>query len=184
MRKTFFQCGWNILCVGEIQCLNPTLSLIETVCSLFQIKRGERSMCPSLLYHYISVMCVHVSAGLRAGISGSLSSSSVITRLLVNADPFSCDPDNMWVCLHCRSSAAVRAAASAVRLPAGLQTSFWPDVKFSMVLNGSSKVLNVTVVSAEVGLCSVCGGFKSVEDWCVKNFELKIFTDLHWNTVA
>uniref|UniRef100_A0A672YBU4 Diacylglycerol kinase n=1 Tax=Sphaeramia orbicularis TaxID=375764 RepID=A0A672YBU4_9TELE len=33
--------------------------------------------------------------GLRAGISGSLSSSSVISRLLVNADPFSCDPDNM-----------------------------------------------------------------------------------------
>uniref|UniRef100_A0A8P4FZ48 Diacylglycerol kinase n=1 Tax=Dicentrarchus labrax TaxID=13489 RepID=A0A8P4FZ48_DICLA len=32
--------------------------------------------------------------GLR-GISGSLSSSSVISRLLVNADPFSCDPDNM-----------------------------------------------------------------------------------------
>ncbi|KAI3353996.1 hypothetical protein L3Q82_018552 [Scortum barcoo] len=29
------------------------------------------------------------------GISGSLSSSSVISRLLVNADPFSCDPDNM-----------------------------------------------------------------------------------------
>uniref|UniRef100_A0A668A2Z2 Diacylglycerol kinase n=1 Tax=Myripristis murdjan TaxID=586833 RepID=A0A668A2Z2_9TELE len=33
--------------------------------------------------------------GFRAGISGSLSSSSVISRLLVNADPFSCDPDNM-----------------------------------------------------------------------------------------
>ncbi|XP_029372869.1 diacylglycerol kinase delta-like isoform X2 [Echeneis naucrates] len=33
--------------------------------------------------------------GLRAGISGSLSSSSVISRLLVNADPFNCDPDNM-----------------------------------------------------------------------------------------
>nr|XP_020477469.1 diacylglycerol kinase delta isoform X2 [Monopterus albus] len=33
--------------------------------------------------------------GLRAGISGSLSSSSVISQLLVNADPFSCDPDNM-----------------------------------------------------------------------------------------
>ncbi|XP_041657190.1 diacylglycerol kinase delta-like isoform X3 [Cheilinus undulatus] len=32
--------------------------------------------------------------GLR-GLSGSLSSSSVISRLLVNADPFSCDPDNM-----------------------------------------------------------------------------------------
>uniref|UniRef100_A0A3Q4B4I1 Diacylglycerol kinase n=1 Tax=Mola mola TaxID=94237 RepID=A0A3Q4B4I1_MOLML len=32
--------------------------------------------------------------GLR-GISGSLSSSSVISRLLVNADPYSCDPDNM-----------------------------------------------------------------------------------------
>ncbi|XP_034404365.1 diacylglycerol kinase delta-like isoform X3 [Cyclopterus lumpus] len=32
--------------------------------------------------------------GLR-GISASLSSSSVISRLLVNADPFSCDPDNM-----------------------------------------------------------------------------------------
>uniref|UniRef100_UPI0037E7DED4 diacylglycerol kinase delta isoform X2 n=1 Tax=Semicossyphus pulcher TaxID=241346 RepID=UPI0037E7DED4 len=32
--------------------------------------------------------------GLR-GMSGSLSSSSVISRLLVNADPFSCDPDNM-----------------------------------------------------------------------------------------
>ncbi|TKS80512.1 Diacylglycerol kinase delta [Collichthys lucidus] len=32
--------------------------------------------------------------GFRA-ISGSLSSSSVISRLLVNADPFSCDPDNM-----------------------------------------------------------------------------------------
>uniref|UniRef100_A0A8P4GFB0 Diacylglycerol kinase n=1 Tax=Dicentrarchus labrax TaxID=13489 RepID=A0A8P4GFB0_DICLA len=31
----------------------------------------------------------------REGISGSLSSSSVISRLLVNADPFSCDPDNM-----------------------------------------------------------------------------------------
>ncbi|XP_035477737.2 diacylglycerol kinase delta isoform X1 [Scophthalmus maximus] len=33
--------------------------------------------------------------GLRAGLSGSLSSSSVISHLLVNADPFSCDPDNM-----------------------------------------------------------------------------------------
>uniref|UniRef100_H3D0U4 Diacylglycerol kinase n=1 Tax=Tetraodon nigroviridis TaxID=99883 RepID=H3D0U4_TETNG len=32
--------------------------------------------------------------GLRV-LSGSLSSSSVISRLLVNADPFSCDPDNM-----------------------------------------------------------------------------------------
>ncbi|XP_067103144.1 diacylglycerol kinase delta-like isoform X1 [Osmerus mordax] len=31
---------------------------------------------------------------LRAGISGSLESSSVISRLLVNADPFSCDPEN------------------------------------------------------------------------------------------
>uniref|UniRef100_A0A673ZY07 Diacylglycerol kinase n=1 Tax=Salmo trutta TaxID=8032 RepID=A0A673ZY07_SALTR len=30
---------------------------------------------------------------LRAGISGSLSSSSVISRLLVNADSFSCDPE-------------------------------------------------------------------------------------------
>ncbi|XP_010901660.1 diacylglycerol kinase delta isoform X1 [Esox lucius] len=30
---------------------------------------------------------------LRAGISGSLSSSSVISRLLVNADTFSCDPE-------------------------------------------------------------------------------------------
>uniref|UniRef100_A0A7N6BCZ9 Diacylglycerol kinase n=1 Tax=Anabas testudineus TaxID=64144 RepID=A0A7N6BCZ9_ANATE len=36
-----------------------------------------------------------LGAGLRPGISGSLSSSSVISRLLVNADPFSCDPDNM-----------------------------------------------------------------------------------------
>uniref|UniRef100_A0A7N8Y3M1 Diacylglycerol kinase n=1 Tax=Mastacembelus armatus TaxID=205130 RepID=A0A7N8Y3M1_9TELE len=33
--------------------------------------------------------------GLRAGISGTLSGSSVIRRLLVTADPFSCDPDNM-----------------------------------------------------------------------------------------
>ncbi|XP_036393071.1 diacylglycerol kinase delta-like isoform X2 [Megalops cyprinoides] len=32
---------------------------------------------------------------LRAGMSGSLSSSSVISRLLVNADPFSCDPENL-----------------------------------------------------------------------------------------
>uniref|UniRef100_A0A8C5F8Q2 Diacylglycerol kinase n=1 Tax=Gadus morhua TaxID=8049 RepID=A0A8C5F8Q2_GADMO len=32
---------------------------------------------------------------LRAGVSGSLSSSSVISRLLVNADPFSCHHDNM-----------------------------------------------------------------------------------------
>ncbi|XP_026082792.1 diacylglycerol kinase delta-like isoform X1 [Carassius auratus] len=31
---------------------------------------------------------------LRAGVSGSLS-GSVITRLLVNADPFSCDPENL-----------------------------------------------------------------------------------------
>ncbi|XP_035390194.1 diacylglycerol kinase delta isoform X1 [Electrophorus electricus] len=31
---------------------------------------------------------------LRSGISGSLSSSSVISRLLVNADPFSCDLEN------------------------------------------------------------------------------------------
>ncbi|XP_030632229.1 diacylglycerol kinase delta isoform X1 [Chanos chanos] len=33
--------------------------------------------------------------GLRAGMSGSLSSSSVISRLLVNADPFNCDPENL-----------------------------------------------------------------------------------------
>ncbi|XP_076024696.1 diacylglycerol kinase delta isoform X2 [Genypterus blacodes] len=33
--------------------------------------------------------------GLRGGIPVSLSTSSVISRLLVNADPFSCDPDNM-----------------------------------------------------------------------------------------
>lgn len=33
--------------------------------------------------------------GLRAGISGSLSSGSVISRLLVNTDPFSCDPENL-----------------------------------------------------------------------------------------
>nr|XP_043888024.1 diacylglycerol kinase delta-like isoform X2 [Solea senegalensis] len=33
--------------------------------------------------------------GLRAGLSNSLSSSSVISRLLVNADPFSCDPENI-----------------------------------------------------------------------------------------
>uniref|UniRef100_A0AAR2KK46 diacylglycerol kinase (ATP) n=1 Tax=Pygocentrus nattereri TaxID=42514 RepID=A0AAR2KK46_PYGNA len=33
-------------------------------------------------------------AGLKAGMTGSLSSSSVISRLLVNADPFSCDLDN------------------------------------------------------------------------------------------
>ncbi|XP_029111736.1 diacylglycerol kinase delta isoform X1 [Scleropages formosus] len=32
---------------------------------------------------------------LRAGMSGSLSSSSVISRLLVNADPFNCDPENL-----------------------------------------------------------------------------------------
>ncbi|KAG7252421.1 hypothetical protein CRUP_005489 [Coryphaenoides rupestris] len=32
---------------------------------------------------------------LRVGVSGSLSSSSVISRLLVNADPFSCHHDNM-----------------------------------------------------------------------------------------
>uniref|UniRef100_G3NM37 Diacylglycerol kinase n=1 Tax=Gasterosteus aculeatus TaxID=69293 RepID=G3NM37_GASAC len=34
-------------------------------------------------------------SGLR-GISVSLSSSSVISQLLVNADPFSCDPDNVY----------------------------------------------------------------------------------------
>ncbi|XP_058489017.1 diacylglycerol kinase delta-like isoform X2 [Solea solea] len=33
--------------------------------------------------------------GLRASLSNSLSSSSVISRLLVNADPFSCDPENI-----------------------------------------------------------------------------------------
>ncbi|XP_072318095.1 diacylglycerol kinase delta isoform X2 [Eucyclogobius newberryi] len=33
--------------------------------------------------------------GLRAGLSGSLSSGSVISRLFVNTDPFSCDPDNL-----------------------------------------------------------------------------------------
>uniref|UniRef100_A0A3Q3SMJ8 Diacylglycerol kinase n=1 Tax=Mastacembelus armatus TaxID=205130 RepID=A0A3Q3SMJ8_9TELE len=38
---------------------------------------------------------VSLCAGLRAGISGTLSGSSVIRRLLVTADPFSCDPDNM-----------------------------------------------------------------------------------------
>ncbi|KAM9820276.1 diacylglycerol kinase delta [Neosynchiropus ocellatus] len=32
---------------------------------------------------------------LRAGLSGSLSTSAVISRLLVHADPFSCDPDSM-----------------------------------------------------------------------------------------
>ncbi|KAG9348249.1 hypothetical protein JZ751_001984, partial [Albula glossodonta] len=32
---------------------------------------------------------------LRPGMSGSLSRSSVISRLLVNADPFSCDPENL-----------------------------------------------------------------------------------------
>ncbi|KAG5836934.1 hypothetical protein ANANG_G00233930 [Anguilla anguilla] len=32
---------------------------------------------------------------LRAGMSGSLSTSSVISRLLVNADPFNCDPENL-----------------------------------------------------------------------------------------
>ncbi|KAI4883101.1 hypothetical protein NFI96_023008 [Prochilodus magdalenae] len=32
---------------------------------------------------------------LKAGMTGSLSTSSVITRLLVNADPFSCDLDNL-----------------------------------------------------------------------------------------
>uniref|UniRef100_A0AAY4DF59 diacylglycerol kinase (ATP) n=1 Tax=Denticeps clupeoides TaxID=299321 RepID=A0AAY4DF59_9TELE len=35
---------------------------------------------------------------LRAGMSGSLSSSSVISRLLVNADPFSVDPENVLDC--------------------------------------------------------------------------------------
>ncbi|XP_063061526.1 diacylglycerol kinase delta-like isoform X3 [Engraulis encrasicolus] len=32
---------------------------------------------------------------LRPGMTGSLSSSSVISRLLVNADPFNCDPENL-----------------------------------------------------------------------------------------
>ncbi|XP_066565805.1 diacylglycerol kinase delta isoform X2 [Amia ocellicauda] len=32
---------------------------------------------------------------LRAGMSGSLPGSSVISRLLVNADPFNCDPENL-----------------------------------------------------------------------------------------
>ncbi|XP_061073368.1 diacylglycerol kinase delta-like isoform X1 [Conger conger] len=32
---------------------------------------------------------------LRAGMTGSLSTSSVISRLLVNADPFNCDPENL-----------------------------------------------------------------------------------------
>ncbi|KAJ8280569.1 hypothetical protein GJAV_G00056360 [Gymnothorax javanicus] len=32
---------------------------------------------------------------LRAGMTGSLSSGSVISRLLVNADPFNCDPENL-----------------------------------------------------------------------------------------
>uniref|UniRef100_A0A7N6AIL3 Diacylglycerol kinase n=1 Tax=Anabas testudineus TaxID=64144 RepID=A0A7N6AIL3_ANATE len=56
----------------------------------------ECSETVSLLCHYFSV-CAYLclGAGLRPGISGSLSSSSVISRLLVNADPFSCDPDNM-----------------------------------------------------------------------------------------
>ena len=40
-------------------------------------------------------LCVCACLGLRAGISGSLSSSSFISRLLVNADPFNYDPDNM-----------------------------------------------------------------------------------------
>ncbi|XP_063061527.1 diacylglycerol kinase delta-like isoform X4 [Engraulis encrasicolus] len=38
---------------------------------------------------------------LRPGMTGSLSSSSVISRLLVNADPFNCDPENLLaVCLY------------------------------------------------------------------------------------
>uniref|UniRef100_A0A673ZYS1 Diacylglycerol kinase n=1 Tax=Salmo trutta TaxID=8032 RepID=A0A673ZYS1_SALTR len=53
-------------------------------------------MLPSYCYFCFVVhswVCLCVCSGLRAGISGSLSSSSVISRLLVNADSFSCDPE-------------------------------------------------------------------------------------------
>uniref|UniRef100_A0A8C8CX60 Diacylglycerol kinase n=1 Tax=Oncorhynchus tshawytscha TaxID=74940 RepID=A0A8C8CX60_ONCTS len=44
---------------------------------------------------YFCSLCAQLSVSvcLKAGISGSLSSSSVISRLLVNADSFSCDPE-------------------------------------------------------------------------------------------
>uniref|UniRef100_A0A674A154 diacylglycerol kinase (ATP) n=1 Tax=Salmo trutta TaxID=8032 RepID=A0A674A154_SALTR len=52
----------------------------------------EPLLCPSYLI-FLPKLCLCVCSGLRAGISGSLSSSSVISRLLVNADSFSCDPE-------------------------------------------------------------------------------------------
>uniref|UniRef100_A0A6Q2WUJ3 Diacylglycerol kinase n=1 Tax=Esox lucius TaxID=8010 RepID=A0A6Q2WUJ3_ESOLU len=52
-------------------------------------EKGERSSPLKLLNVFVNFLC----SGLRAGISGSLSSSSVISRLLVNADTFSCDPE-------------------------------------------------------------------------------------------
>uniref|UniRef100_A0A4W5QHT8 Diacylglycerol kinase n=1 Tax=Hucho hucho TaxID=62062 RepID=A0A4W5QHT8_9TELE len=58
------------------------------------IEHAEKGkMLPTFLLLFLCYLCLCVCSGLRAGISGSLSSSSVISRLLVNADSFSCDPD-------------------------------------------------------------------------------------------
>uniref|UniRef100_A0A665UWP0 Diacylglycerol kinase n=1 Tax=Echeneis naucrates TaxID=173247 RepID=A0A665UWP0_ECHNA len=59
------------------------------------IEQTEKGLKDLHTFTFETFLMFCVSAGLRAGISGSLSSSSVISRLLVNADPFNCDPDNM-----------------------------------------------------------------------------------------
>lgn len=40
---------------------------------------------------------VDIPTDIRAGMSGSLPGSSVISRLLIHADPFNSEPENLWV---------------------------------------------------------------------------------------
>ncbi|KAM6933935.1 LOW QUALITY PROTEIN: diacylglycerol kinase delta [Xenentodon cancila] len=84
----------KLICKGSLSLSSSTSLPVQTG------NREDMSMLNTkILYPGESVM----SSGVAAGVSevcmflssGSLSSTSVISRLLVNADPFSCDPDNM-----------------------------------------------------------------------------------------
>uniref|UniRef100_A0A672Y760 diacylglycerol kinase (ATP) n=1 Tax=Sphaeramia orbicularis TaxID=375764 RepID=A0A672Y760_9TELE len=98
MAKKFDECRLTSLCyvflcsVSKTPCekLISKGSLSLGSSASLPVQTGNREYMPMLNTKILY-------PGLRAGISGSLSSSSVISRLLVNADPFSCDPDNMYV---------------------------------------------------------------------------------------
>lgn len=68
----------------------------KTVSTLVNLSLRLKLLVFCFLLTFFSV--VNFLTDIRAGMSGSLPGNSVISRLLIHADPFNSEPENLWVC--------------------------------------------------------------------------------------